>query len=294
MIGSPLTAIDLPAPARPVEVRHGGRRGWIAYTHGVARQTSVILALCAACGAAGCLLLWRANTRLAAERDAARAELQRRATADPRGPVPSRLLFETLGRAIERADEAVARDPGLAARGDGAAPEAKPAGEEPPPDWQERRARRQDRLRAMLGRQPGESDEAYRARVTPLVHLALATPRERMVEARRQFEEAAGLSAEQRAALDTAFTEAGATLVDLASQAVAAGELTPYSRNTRGVLAFVGAAVAPLSAVDERVRGVLTPAQQQVLDESGFDLLEYAGTHAPWESVTPPPPPPGP
>jgi hypothetical protein len=169
--------------------------------------------------------------------------------------------------------------------------EAAP-GAPPPPDWEARRSERQQRLRDVLGRRAGESDEAYRERVAPLVSGILAIPRDRLDEKRRQFEEAAGVSAEQRAAIDAAIKEGSDELLNLANQAVAAGDLTPYRRNSRGVLAFVGSTVGTLDTLDQRLRGVLTPEQWVTMEESGFDPLEYLGVRTPWESLTPPPPEP--
>jgi hypothetical protein len=164
----------------------------------------------------------------------------------------------------------------------------------PPGDFDARRAERQQRLRDLLGRHPGETDDEYRARVMPMVSTVLSVPRDRMNERRRQFEEAAGVNAEQKAKLDAAFHDASAEVVGLAHAAIANGDLTPYQRNSRGVLAFVGSTVGTADALDQRMRTILTPEQLATMEESGFDPLEYLGATSPWETVNPPPPPPAP
>jgi hypothetical protein len=168
-----------------------------------------------------------------------------------------------------------------------------PAADAPPPasDPESRRAEGQKRMRDLLGRHPGETDEQWRARVVPLMKLALGRPRGRVEDKRREFEAAAALAPEQQAELDQALEDARAELVGLASQSVAAGDLTPYRRNTVGVLNFVGGVAGIADGFDARVRQILGPDQQRVLEDIGFDLVEYLGFTTPWETVTPPPPP---
>ncbi len=165
--------------------------------------------------------------------------------------------------------------------------------EAPPADWDSRRASRQQRLRDLLGRKPGETDEEYRARVAPLVSTVLSVPRDRISERRRQFEEAAGVNDEQKGRLDAAFQDASTEVLGLANAAIASGDLTPYVRNSRGVLAFVGSTVSTVDALDLRMRQILTPEQIAVMEEAGFDPLEYLGVTSPWEALNPPPPPGG-
>jgi hypothetical protein len=189
-------------------------------------------------------------------------------------------VMGALGRAFDRG------------RGDAAGAgnaQAAPSG-----DWEARRDDRMQRVRDLLGRRPGETDDEYRARLMPMVETVLSIPRERMAEKRRQFEEAAGLSDEQRAQFDAAFQGAAGEVVALANAAIASGGLTPYERNTKGVLDFVGSTVSSVDALDQSLGRILTPEQQRVMRESGFDPLEYLGANAPWESLNPPPPPPSP
>jgi hypothetical protein len=254
----------------------------------------LILALVAAAsGAIAIVVLARANLRLGAELAAARRAAAPAAVAPGAaseassagssggerarrgGRNPFALLGALAGAMNDRPREPAERDGG-------------------PPDVDGRRAERQQKLRDLLGRHPGETDDEYRARVMPMVSTVLSIPRDRVNERRRQFEEAAGVNAEQRGKLDAAFQDASAEVVGLANAAIASGDLTPYQRNSRGVLAFVGSTVGTADALDQRLRTILTPEQLGTMEESGFDPLEYLGVTSPWESVNPPPPPPPP
>jgi Spy/CpxP family protein refolding chaperone len=172
----------------------------------------------------------------------------------------------------------------------GKAMASPPPAEAPPRDAESRRDRRQQRLRELLGRAESETEEAYRARLAPMIEMALARPRQRVEERRAEFEAAAELTPEQRAGLDSALGDARADLVATISEAVTAGDLTPYRRNTAGVLRAVGAAAGVAEGFDARIRQSLTPEQAAILDQTGFDLIEYLGVTVPWETVTPPPP----
>jgi hypothetical protein len=160
-------------------------------------------------------------------------------------------------------------------------------------DVDAKRERQQRMIRELLGRHPGESDADYKARVQPVIATALAAPRDRIAEKRRQFEEAAGVTAEQRAQMDAAFQSSEGELLKLADASVAAGDLTPYERNTHGMLNFVGSTVGTVDALDAQLGKILTPDQRGLMGEAGFDWLEYVALTTPWENVNPPPPPPG-
>jgi len=155
----------------------------------------------------------------------------------------------------------------------------------------ERRRRRMEELRAMLGREPGESADDYRARVIPLVTGALTGPRMRMEEARREAEKAAGVTDEQRAQIDNLFDDVIHETLALTNQAIAGGDLTPYERNVSGMLSWGGGLGAILGSTQSRIGGILSPEQQQILVDQGFEWGEYLGVRVPWEKLDPPPAP---
>ena len=81
-------------------------------------------------------------------------------------------------------------------------------------------------------------------------------------------------------------------LVGLANQSIASGDLTPYKRNTAGILNFVGGVAGIADGFDARVRQILGADQLRLLEDTGFDFIEYLGFTTPWENLTPPPPSP--
>jgi len=157
----------------------------------------------------------------------------------------------------------------------------------------ERRVRWQERIRAMLGRMEDETAEEYRDRVAPFITAGLARPRSMVDEARRDAEEAAGVTSEQSVELDEIFDDAYAEALELTNQAVASGELTPYDRNVSGVLQFAGGIGAVFGTAESRYDEVLSPEQRSAMAGAGFDLGDYLGATAPWEQLDPPPPPGG-
>lgn len=177
----------------------------------------------------------------------------------------------------------------------------KPRGERPSLDGKteaketraERRLRRQQEIRAFLGRDDGETEEEYRERMVPLIKGGLEKPRERLESERERLEELAGVTDEQSEQLDSVFEDAYQEAMDLTNQAVAEGELTPYDRNWAGVLNFSGGIGAILNGVQGQIGSVLTPEQLDVFSGEGFEWGEYLGVRVPWEDLNPPPPPPG-
>ena len=158
-------------------------------------------------------------------------------------------------------------------------------------DRSDRRRRNGPRwMRMILGRGEGETDEQYRERVAPLITDRLSGPRDRMNEERTAFEQAANVTADQKAAMDQAFQDAYGELIDHANGAIQAGDLTPYKRNIRGVLSFAAGAETIVDGLDTKMNGILTPEQQAAMQESGFDLVEYMAVTAPWETLKAPPP----
>ena len=154
----------------------------------------------------------------------------------------------------------------------------------------ERRDRRQDRMIAFLGRQEGESEDEYRARMSPLVAMGLAGPRKLFEEGKEQAFTAANVNQEQRASLDAITGSAFEEALDLANRAITSGEVSPYERNPTALLALAGSMGAVLEDTQQKINQVLTPEQQKIMTESGFDWAEYLGVSAPWETLSPPPP----
>lgn len=154
----------------------------------------------------------------------------------------------------------------------------------------ERRLRRQEQLATLLGRNAGESDADYRARVTPMVELALGGRRGELDEMRREAEKAAGVTEAQRAELDAAFTQVYDEVLAYTNSAVADGTLTPYERNVKGVLQYAGGLGSILEGAEGRIGSILRPEQMDSIYQSGFEWGEYLGVSAPWEQLQPPPP----
>ena len=144
----------------------------------------------------------------------------------------------------------------------------------------------------MFGRDPDESPDEYRARVVPFIQTALAVPRGRLDLARAEAEKAAGVTAEQRAEIDSLFQDLSRETLALTNQAVAAGELTPYERNYAGVLSWAGGLGAILGTSQTRMSAILSVEQLETMSEAGFDWAEYFGVRIPWEELQPAPPPP--
>jgi hypothetical protein len=155
----------------------------------------------------------------------------------------------------------------------------------------ERRKRRQDYMAMLLGRREGETEEAYRARLAPLITAGLSEPRKMLEEAREKAEAAAGVTEEQSAKLDEVFDDIYEEAIETTNRAISEGELTPYRRNAVGVLSFIGDLGVILGEAESRVNGVLSPEQRKLLYEAGFDWAEYLAVQVPWESLNPPPPP---
>ena len=157
----------------------------------------------------------------------------------------------------------------------------------------DRRSRRSMEIAGLLGRLDGETEDEYRARVLPMMKMALERPRQNVAEMRRLAEDKAGVTAAQRAQLDAAFGDVYDDLIGYTNGAIADGQLSPYTRNVTGMLEYAGGLGAILGGAEQRVDKVLSPAQRRAMYEAGFEWGEYLGVSAPWESLKPPPPPPG-
>ena len=238
---------------------------------GIALGAALVLSL----AAAGWLLV--ENLRL-------RAELDKRPTTVSAAPAPEERrdrtdsVLSTIGRVIDKAE------PAKEEQASGPTPDAGPR------DWEARRARRQERIKEFLGRRPGESEQAYRDRVAPLLTAALSGWRDRAAERRKEYEDAADITDEQSKKMDAVFADAYQEAIAATNEAIAKGEISPYRRSTRGVLSVVGGTVAILDSVDTRLGQILTPEQIAAGDAMGFDLVEYLAITAPWETLNPPPP----
>jgi hypothetical protein len=243
-----------------------------------------VYALCAAVGLAPAAWLYRDNRALRAElADARRAGGEGAAAPAAGAPAVAgagapRRSRGGLGGFLR----AIGRDP---------------APDQPridPPEREsraERRRRRMEELRAMFGREAGESADDYKARIVPLVTTMLAVPRARMEEARREAEKAARVTDDQRAQLDRLFEDVTRETLALTNQAIAGGDLTPYERNLSGLLSWGGGLGAILDSTQTRIGSILSPEQRRVLVDQGFEWGEYLGARMPWEKLEPPPAP---
>ncbi len=155
----------------------------------------------------------------------------------------------------------------------------------------ERRVRRRAELAAMLGRLDGESDKDYKARMVPLITAGLAKPRADVEDLRKQVEAKAGVTPEQHQKLDAAFGDVYDDALKYTNSAIADRELDPYKTNVAGMLDYAGGLGAILDGANGRIGQILTPDQQRVFTDSGFEWAEYLGTIAPWERLDAPPPP---
>lgn len=175
-----------------------------------------------------------------------------------------------------------------------AAPSAEPPPQLPPEKDEsrmERRVRRTDEFAARFGRLPGETEDEYRARILPLMQLALVGPRLRVAEMRRQAEEKAQVTPAQSAELDKAFNKVYDDVIDYTNKAIADGQLSPYERNVAGWLDFAGGLGGILNGANGEIGKILQPSQVRAMYDAGFEWGEYLGLQAPWERLQPPPPP---
>jgi hypothetical protein len=159
---------------------------------------------------------------------------------------------------------------------------------------EQRRRRRSEEMRALLGRDPGESEDEYIERLRPVVVAGLAEPRMRTGNARRAAEDAAEVSDEQRSEIDAILSDTYDEAMTLANQAIQSGDVSPYRRNWAGALQAAGGIGSVLQSTEERIGQVLSPEQRQIMYDAGFEWGEYIGANTPWENLKPPPPPPEP
>ncbi len=143
----------------------------------------------------------------------------------------------------------------------------------------------------MLGRNDGETEDEYRARIVPLIKAGLAVPRARVEEMRKEAEAQAHVTPEQSKKLDRAFDKVYDNVLDYTNKAIADGQLSPYERNVSGWLQYAGGLGAMLDETTGQIGQILGPDQMKALSDSGFEWGEYLGLETPWEKLNPPPPP---
>ncbi len=156
----------------------------------------------------------------------------------------------------------------------------------------ERRARRNAEISALLGRLEGETEEEWKIRIWPLVEGRLGKLRNRTTEMRKLAEEQAGVSKEQSAQIDRIFEKTYTEVLDYANEAIADGRLSPYKRDVANWLELAGGFGTMLNSVQGQLGKVLNPGQLKAMYDSGFEWSEYIGVNAPWEKLRAPPPPP--
>lgn len=259
------------AAPRAIDARLGAMQRWT--------QLATIGLLVIAIGFGG--WMWRENRRLedelarrpaAGAKDAWSAPAETPASAATDGDRSERGALAGLGRRIAAG---------------GAAP---PTLDLPKESRLERRLRRQEEMSKLLGREPGESEEDYKARVLPLVELALGKRRKELADMRRAAEEKAGVTEAQRAQMDAAFQNIYDEVVAYTDTAVTDGQLTPYERNVQGLLQYAGGLGSILEGAEGRIGSILSQDQLRTIYESGFEWGEYLGVSAPWERLRAPPP----
>lgn len=239
-------------------------------------RSSRILAATTLVGAASSIWLYLDNRSL-------RSELSERPAVVAAEPAP-----EAVSPTPKPTEQAPAPE-GSAVASATPAPALPEAKEE---SRMERRARRTEEFAAKFGRLDGETDDEYRARIMPMLQLALAGPRMRVAEMRRVAEEKAKVTAQQSAELDKAFEKVYEDVVDYTNKAIADGQLSPYERNVAGWLDYAGGLGGILNTANGSIGKILEPGQMQAMYDAGFEWGEYLGVSAPWERINPPPPPP--
>jgi len=248
------------------------------------RWRLVAAAVPALLASAVALWLWRDNRAL-------RGELEKRPAAPAASAAAGEAPAAPAAGQPRRGGGVASFLGGLGRASDRARPELKEG--QPEESRSDRRRRRQEELRAMLGRDADETALEYRARVAPMIQTALAVPRTRLEEARREAERAAKVTDEQRAKIDELFADVSRETLALTNEAITGGDLTPYERNYAGVLSWAGGLGAILGTTQSRMGEILSQEQRASMSEAGFEWAEYFGVKIPWEDLQPPPPPSG-
>jgi hypothetical protein len=146
-----------------------------------------------------------------------------------------------------------------------------------------------ERVTSFLGRSEHETEEAYRARMKPLIEAVLDKPRLFIEDLRTFAQQEAKMSSEQSAALDQIVAQAQTEAIKLINDSLASGALTPYRINASGALQVAGGLGDILQRAESGAQSALRPDQLEALQSAGFDLAEYLALTTPWETLTPPP-----
>ncbi|HEY1816151.1 MAG TPA: hypothetical protein VGG74_27575 [Kofleriaceae bacterium] len=155
----------------------------------------------------------------------------------------------------------------------------------------DKRAQKQQELSAMFGRQDGETDDQYRARVMPFLSAILAMPRKHVVEMRKLAEQKANVTPDQDQQIEAALQPIYQNIMSYANNAISSGSVSPYERNVPSWLEFVGGLGPILADADSSIGRILSTDQEAAMYDTGFEWGEYLGLEAPWEQLSPPPPP---
>jgi len=155
----------------------------------------------------------------------------------------------------------------------------------------DRRVRRTEEFSALFGRMDGETEEQWKARVTPLISAGLAKVRVRTNENRKIAEEKAKVTPEQTKQIDQAMDKVYSDLLDYTNKSVKDGQLSPYERNVAGWLDYAGGLGGILNDAQGKIGTILRPEQMKTMYDAGFEWGEYLGANMPWEGIGAPPPP---
>lgn len=134
----------------------------------------------------------------------------------------------------------------------------------------------------LLRPHPGEDLLAYRDRVLPMAQAVVAPQRTRVAGKRREVAAAARLDERQEAELDAAVAEASDAIVNRVWQAIGTQEVWPHLRPAAAA-ALASDLLGVVVAADRRFRASLTAEQIAVLDQRGFDVVDYLAFAVPWE-----------
>jgi hypothetical protein len=146
-----------------------------------------------------------------------------------------------------------------------------------------------EKVASFVGRSEHETEEAYQARMVPLIKMALYTPRLYIEDLKNYAEEEAQVTDEQDTRIQEIVSGAHQEVIDLLNDATASGALTPYEVNIPGALQVMGDVGDLLQKTEAKMNETLRPEQVASMKAAGFELAEYLAITAPWETLHPPP-----